>query len=70
MKVLDWEKAFDGIDHECLSEVLSRMNIDVHVIRVLRDGYEKATLFTKDQFGTSDRKQQRSGIRQGCPLSP
>ena len=35
-----------------------------------REGYRKATFFTKDEFGESAKKRQCSGIRQGCPLSP
>ena len=46
------------------------MGIDEKIINALRDGYDKATFFTEDDFGRSGDKQQKSGIRQGCPLSP
>ena len=70
MTLLDWEKAFDKIDHNCLCDALERMGIDAKVINVLRDGYEKGTFFVEDEFGQSDKKQQFSSVRQGCPLSP
>ena len=35
-----------------------------------KDGYDKATFYVEDEFETSDKKKQDSGIRQGCPLSP
>ena len=45
------------------------MGIDQKIIAALRDGYGKATFFVEDDFGRSDNKTQKSGIRQGCPLS-
>jgi hypothetical protein len=70
MTLLDWEKAFDKVDHDALGQALQRMGIDDKIINALRDGYEKATFYTEDEFGKSGKKKQRSGIRQGCPLSP
>ena len=70
MTLLDWEKAFDKVDHDALGQALKRIGIDDKIINTLRDGYEKATFFTEDDFGKSGNKKQRSGIRQGCPLSP
>ena len=56
LTLLDWEKAFDKIDHEFLSEALSRFGIDDETIEVLRDGYKKATFFTEDAFGNSEKR--------------
>ena len=70
LTLLDWEKAFDKIDHNCLCEALSRFGIDDETIEVLRVGYKKATFFTEEEFGKSEKNRQSSGIRQGCPLSP
>ena len=67
---MDWEKAFDKVDHGTLLDALRRLDIHEHVIKALEDGYQKATFFTKDEFGQSGKKTQSSGIRQGCPLSP
>jgi retron-type reverse transcriptase len=70
MTLLDWEKAFDKVDHECLCEALARFGIHEGTIKALKDGYSKASFFIKDQFGESEKKHQLLGIRQGCPLSP
>ena len=70
LTLLDWEKAFDKVDHDALGQTLGRMGIDDKIINTLRDGYEKATFYTEDDFGRSGDKKQHSGIRQGCPLSP
>ena len=43
MILLDWENAFDKVDHKCLCDALERMGIDAKVIGVLKDGYDKAT---------------------------
>merc|ERR1712115_74969 len=61
MTLLDWEKAFDKVDHNALCQAMQRMGIDDKIINALRDGYEKATFFTEDDFGKSGKKQQRSG---------
>ena len=70
MTLLDEEKTFDKIDHRCLGEALERMGIDQGIIETLEDGYSNATFFVEDEFGKSEKKQQHSGIRQGCPLPP
>ena len=70
MTLLDWEKAFDEIDHTCLAAALERLCNDSAIIETLSHGYKKATFFVEDEFGKSETKKQSSGIRQGCPLSP
>ena len=42
MTLLDWEKAFDKMDHKCLGDALERLGIDKGVIETLNDGYTKA----------------------------
>ena len=70
MAMLDWEKAFDKIQHSKLIVALERMGFSKHYCDVIRNCYSKSTFFVKDMFGTSTLKKQNSGIRQGCPLSP
>ena len=67
---LDWEKAFDRIKHDRLWIALQRLGIHEHFIDVLQDGYRKASFFVEDEYGASQTKKQRAGIRQGCLLSP
>ena len=67
---LDWEKAFDKVQHEKLYIALRRLGIHEHVIQVIKNCYKNPCFYVEDEFGKSSPKQQRSGIRQGCPLSP
>ena len=69
MTLPDWGKAFDKIDPKCLGEALERLGIDQGAIETVNDGYTKAKFFVTDDFGKSETKTQRSGIRQYCPLS-
>ena len=67
---LDRQKAFDKIQHDTLWVALYRLGFSQHYIDVIADCYRTPTFLVKDDFGTSTVKEQRSGIRQGCPLSP
>ena len=67
---LDWEKAFDKINHERMFEALSRMNIPAKMIRVLQALYTCPTFQVEHDEFKSNVYEQRAGIRQGCPLSP
>ena len=59
MTLLDWEKAFDKLDHQCLCVALERMGIAGQVIEAWRDGYKQATVYVQDEFGKSENKYQR-----------
>ena len=49
---------------------LNRLGIHDHFIQVINNCYRNPCFFVEDEFGKSLPKRQRSGIRQGCPLSP
>ena len=68
--LLDWEKAFDKIQHDKLILALQRMGFSSQFCDVIGDCYKEPTFFVKDDFGCSGFKRQSAGIRQGCPLSP
>ena len=70
MAFLDWEKAFDKVKHDRLYVAMSRLGVHEHFINVLRNCYTNPCFTVEDQFGKSRIKQQKAGIRQGCPLSP
>ena len=69
LAVLDWEKAFDKIQHDKLILALQRMGFSSQLYDVMGDCYKKRTFFVKDDFGCSGFKRQSAGIWQGCPLS-
>ena len=61
MVFLDWEKAFDKVQHEKLFISLKRVGLSQHYVDVIRNCYM--------DFGESAPKRQSSGIPQGCPWS-
>ena len=67
----DWEKAFDNIDQGRMFEALRRLNIPSQLIAHIEAIYENPKFKeVKDSKRGSSFKRQKSGIRQGCPLSP
>ena len=67
---LDWKQAFDKVQHDKLYIALNRLGIHDHLIQVIKNCYRNPCFFVEDEFSKSLPKRQRSGIRQGCPLSP
>ena len=70
MTFLDWEKAFDKIDHAALFEALERMGTDDKLIRLIKNMYKEAEFYVEIDNIKSNIYKQKTGIRQGCPLSP
>ena len=70
MILLDWEKAFDKIDHDRLLEALARLGVPANFLQLIRTIYKAPQFRVKSGEHQSDYKTQHSGIRQGCPLSP
>ena len=67
---IDYDKAFDCVDHNKLCEILKEMGIPDHLTCLFRNLYagQEATLRTG--HGTTDCFQIGKGVRQGCILSP
>ncbi len=68
--LLDWEKAFDKIDHERLIEALSRAGIPNPLLRLIKAIYTEPMFQVEAGGNISSTRRQHTGIRQGCPLSP
>jgi hypothetical protein len=68
--LLDWEKAFDKINQRKLVIALRRMGVPEKVVRVIEAIYRNPKFSVKEMGKRSTERRQRSGIRQGCPLSP
>lgn len=70
MCFIDFEKAFDRVQHQKLIEILKQKNIDGRDIRLIANLYwsQKAKIKIEDQ--TSDEMEIKRGVRQGCVLSP
>jgi hypothetical protein len=67
---LDFEKAFDRVNHEYLWETLAKLGFGAHYILLVQSLLTNATsrVFLNGMF-TAEIPLQR-GVRQGCPLSP
>ena len=70
MVFLDWEKAFDKVDQAELIKAIRRLNVPEKICRILETFYINPQFAIRDSEGKSGYRKQRTGIRQGCPLSP
>ena len=70
MLALDWAKAFDSIDPECLIQALHRFGLPSHYLQVIRNIYTGRVFKVSDHGHESQEHHQYFGISQGCPLSP
>ena len=68
--LLDWEKAFDKISHQALGKTLERMNVPAELATRIMKIYEAPIFKTEIEGIQSKWYPQKTGIRQGCPLSP
>ena len=67
---LDWEKAFDKLSHQKMFCSLQRLNIPEPLIQAIKSLYSNPMFQVISKENISPWLQQRTGIRQGCPLSP
>lgn len=70
MVLLDWEKAFDKIDHFRMLEALNRLGIKGNLFKLITRIYTSPKFKVSVGNIHSEYNTQQSGIRQGCPLSP
>ena len=67
---LDWSKVFDKIRPAALQQALRRLLVPDHTIRVISDLVSNPLFEVLMDKSVSHTYPQRSGIRQGCTLSP
>ena len=67
---MDAEKAFDKTDQRFMLKILNKLGIDETYLKIIKAIYDKPT----DSIILNGQKLEafplKSGIRQGCPLSP
>ena len=68
--VLDWANAFDSINVEALIRALSCFGVPAKMLRILEHIYQDRSFCVTSGGERSTRREQHSGISQGCPLSP
>ena len=67
---IDYEKAFDRVNHEKMIECLKQIDIDGKDLRLIRNIYWNQKAYIRTEQGLSPEVFIRRGVRQGCVLSP
>ena len=67
---IDYDKAFDCVDHNKLWKILKEMGIPDHLTCLLRNLYAGQIVTVRTGHGTTDWFQIGKGVSQGCILSP
>ena len=61
MALLDWEKAFDKVQHDKLYIAMERLGFSKHYIDVIEDSYMNPACFVRDNFGKSEKLNNPQG---------
>ena len=67
---IDYEKAFDRVNHEKLCEILKKTGIDGKDIRIIARLYWEQLAVVRTGKGNTNSIKIKRGTRQGCVLSP
>ena len=67
---VDYEKAFDSVDRETLWKLLRFYGIPEKFVTLIKSSYEGFTCRVALKAQLSDSFEVRTGVRQGCLLSP
>ena len=68
--LLDWKMAFDKVDQQKLLQVLRRLQVPPRMLQAITHIYHNPQFRVSAGHTESEYLVQRSGKRQGCPLSP
>ena len=66
--LVDFEKAFDSVEHDALLEVLGRQNVPAHYVDLVARLYEKQTAYVQCSCVSREFVISR-GVKQGDPIS-
>lgn len=67
---VDYEKAFDSVDRATLWKLLRHYGVPDKIVSIIRKSYEGMTCRVVHSGQLTDPFQVRTGVRQGCLLSP
>ena len=70
MVALDWANALDSINVDALIVAFGRFGLSPKMIRMIQHVYGDRRFRVIDAFSVSSERVQKSGMSQGCPLSP
>ena len=68
--LLDWEKAFDKVSQSRMIRAIRRLGVPEKIINMIMAIYLEPKYAITDKDATTAPRTQKTGIRQGCPLSP
>ena len=67
---VDYEKAFDSLDRQTLWRLLRHYGVPQKIVDIIRNSYEGMTCRVVHGQQITDAFQVKTGVRQGCLLSP
>ena len=67
---VDFSKAFDSVPRDALWELLRARGVHPHLLALIKDLYSSNTASVAEGSNRSPPFPMRTGVRQGCPLSP
>ena len=67
---IDYEKAFDSVDRQTIWKLLRHYGVPAKITNIIRNSYEGMTCRVVHGQHLTDAFQVRTGVRQGCLLSP
>ena len=67
---IDYQKAFDCVDHETLWTTLKNMGVPMHLIVLTKSLYSGQEATVRTELGDTEKINIEKGVRQGCILSP
>ena len=68
--LLDFEKAFDRVEHNFSIEVLKKFNLGNNFVQWIKTFYNERTSFVMNNGFFTEQISMSRGIFQGCPISP
>ena len=68
--LLDFARAFPSISQEFMIEILQYIGLPDYVLNTVKCFYDNSYCIVRQGVSIANGFQLRSGVRQGCPLSP
>jgi len=70
MIFVDFERAFDSLKHSVIWQTLTECGVPTKLVNIIKELYNKSTCQVIRRNKKSENIPIRSGVKQGCVLSP
>ena len=67
---IDLTKAYDSVDHAAMVAILRLYGVPQQLVEIIEDPYARTWSHLRTTEGTSQDFEVKTGVRQGCVLSP